>query len=156
MRSSVTSPIDRLDQEHQAVVDLNQILEQEQAHLIQADINALNSLVGEKNRIVALMTELANARHQSLAAAGYAASDAGMQSWMGHNEGRHVERWNALLSLAKAAKEINRINGLLISKQMTRNRQALNILQGTAPDTNFYGPNGQATSQASTRSLVLG
>jgi flagella synthesis protein FlgN len=156
MRSSVTSPIDRLAQEHQAIVDLNQILEREQAHLIEADTDALNGLTGEKNRIVALMTELANARHQSLTAAGYAAGDAGMQSWLERNEGGHVAQWNALLSLATSAKEINRINGLLISKQMTHNRQALNILQGTASGSNFYGPNGQATAQASTRRLVLG
>ncbi|MFD2272979.1 flagellar biosynthesis anti-sigma factor FlgM [Undibacterium arcticum] len=87
MRSPVPSPIDRLAEEHQAIVDLNQILEQEQAHLIQADIDGLNSLVDEKNRIVARMTALTNARHQSLAAAGYAASDAGMQSWLDHKGG---------------------------------------------------------------------
>ncbi|MFC6521284.1 flagella synthesis protein FlgN [Undibacterium arcticum] len=149
------SPIDRLAEEHQAIVDLNQILEQEQAHLIQADIDGLNSLVDEKNRIVARMTALTNARHQSLAAAGYAASDAGMQSWLDH-KGDHSDHWKTLLSLAKSAKEINRTNGLLINKHMTRNQQALNVLQGTAPSSNFYGPNGQATSQASTRRLVVG
>ena len=154
MRSPVPSPIDRLDEEHKAMISLNQILEQEQAHLIQADINGLDSLIEEKNRIVARMTELASARHQLLAAAGYAASDTGMQSWL-DRKGCHSDHWDALLSLAKSAREINRTNGLLINKHMTRNQQALDVLQGTAPSSNFYGPNGRATSQVSARRRLL-
>ena len=91
---------------------------------------------------------------QLLAAAGYAASDTGMQSWL-DRKGCHSDHWDALLSLAKSAREINRTNGLLINKHMTRNQQALDVLQGTAPSSNFYGPNGQATSQVSTRRRLL-
>ena len=155
MPAPVISPIDQLDQERQAMVDLNQILEQEQAHLIQADIDGLNGLVDEKNRIIARMTALANARHQSLAAAGCAANDAGMQDWLDY-KGCDSAHWTALLSLAKSAREINRTNGLLISKHMLRNQQALNVLHGTAPSGSFYGPDGQATTQTGPRRRMLG
>jgi flagella synthesis protein FlgN len=62
-----------------------------------------------------------------------------------------------LLEIAAQAKELNRVNGLLLGQHMARNQQALNILQGNnQPAGTIYGPNGQPTSAASTRRLVVG
>ena len=64
--------------------------------------------------------------------------------------------WSELLELIKAAKEFNRVNGLLISKHMIRNQNTLQVLQGPKQGGSLYGPNGQSTLTTPTRSLVIG
>jgi flagella synthesis protein FlgN len=62
-----------------------------------------------------------------------------------------------LLELAEIANEINRVNGVLINKQMVRNQNVLNILQhGNVQDGNVYGPNGQTASKSTGRHFVAG
>jgi flagella synthesis protein FlgN len=146
-----------IHEEHQAALSLLAVLRQEQLKLVDADIDGLLDLTAEKTKAVARMSELANHRHRALAAAGFAASEAGMLAWLdgvAPADGR--QHWQDLLSVLASAQELNRTNGLLINKQLTRNQQALNVLQGGAQAGNFYGPNGQATMTSIGRRLVVG
>jgi flagella synthesis protein FlgN len=159
MNSFGTSPADSLSEEHKAVLVLTQLLQQEQEQLIQANIDGVAALTEEKAKAAARMAELANMRHNALAAAGFDAAESGMKAWAesagASQEARHS--WSELLTLAEAAKEINRVNGILIGKQMVRNQNALNVLQyGDAQPANVYGPNGQTTSKPVGRSIVVG
>lgn len=158
MRSLVTSPADSLHEEHQVALCLLAVLRQEQLKLVDADIDGLIIVTAEKTKVVAHMSELANRRHRALAAAGFAASEAGMQAWLDSapalEDGR--QNWQDLLSVLESTQELNRTNGLLINKHMTRNQQALSVLQGGAQAGNFYGPNGQATMTSVGRRLVIG
>ncbi|MES2934957.1 MAG: flagellar protein FlgN, partial [Pseudomonadota bacterium] len=98
-----------------------------------------------------------NQRHMALEKAGFAPQDASMQSWLSNpSQTAAIKGWNELLAQVAAAKELNRINGLLISKHMARNQTALNVLHTAPQSGNFYGPNGQSTITTSTRSLVVG
>jgi flagella synthesis protein FlgN len=152
------SPADSLKDEHNAATLLLQLLQQEQAHLINADVEGLSVLTEEKAKIVARMSELAIRRHKTLAVAGFEEREAGMQAWLKSRAATAAAAglWTELLALAQSAKEMNRTNGLLIGQHMTRNQSALNVLQGTPQGGNFYGPNGQATTKTPTRSLVVG
>ena len=58
--------------------------------------------------------------------------------------------------MARQAKEINRVNGLLISSHIARNQSALNVLRVQTGSGNFYGPDGQATARGVGRGLVVG
>ena len=66
-----------------------------------------------------------------------------------------LERWNALIETARAAKEINRTNGLLINRHLTLNQNALKALRGDAMQESFYGPNGQSMAKLGSRNLVI-
>jgi flagella synthesis protein FlgN len=81
-----------------------------------------------------------------------------MQAWLQEPQAQQVAGpvWKALLEVAGKAKELNRVNGLLIGQHMTRNQQALNILQGAPAAGTMYGPDGQNASATSTRRLVIG
>ena len=158
MEAFGSSPADSLDEEHKAAVQLLQLLKLEQTHLVEADIDALTALIEAKSKIVARMTELAKWRHRTLGDIGFEATETGMQAWLA-SSGEHAaagKSWTELLAVAQSAKELNRTNGLLINRHMTRNQNSLNILMGNPQGSNVYGPNGQASSKASSRGFVVG
>lgn len=152
------SLITGLREEHRAALGLLAVLRQEQLQLVDANIDGLPALTAEKTKAVAHMSELARRRHLALSAAGFAASEAGMQVWLdsalAQEEGRQT--WQDLLSVLESAQALNRTNGLLINKHATRNQQALSVLQNGAQIGNFYGPNGQTTVPRVGRRLVVG
>lgn len=158
MQSRSSDPGAQLAREYEVTKALHTLLQQEQACLVEANVNGVTDLLNEKSMLVAQATDLAVARHHALAAAGHDASEAGMQAWIATQENRNesVQIWNDLVDLAREAKEINRTNGLLINQQLSRNEAALNILRGSEPGSNVYGPNGQTAARSPSRSRVIG
>ncbi len=148
--------MDTLDEERDAMRCLLGLIQQEQALLIEADIDGLNAITDEKAGTVARMSELVNTRLHALTAAGYPQSDAGMQAWLASQAADATETWAELLALTQSAKEINRVNGLLINTHLTRNQVALNVLHGADQRSGFYGPDGQAKISVTARNLVIG
>ncbi|RJG01184.1 flagella synthesis protein FlgN [Noviherbaspirillum sedimenti] len=157
MNPSGNSPAHSLHEENRTARMLLDLLKQEQTQLIAADIDALTALTEEKTRLVARMSELATGRHQALAAAGFTATEQGMQAWLDSLQAATVRQsWQELLDLARAAKDINRSNGLLIGKHLARNQGALNVLKGGAQGQALYGPNGQSAVRTTVRGLAIG
>lgn len=155
---SLIGPAESLGEEIGAGNALLQLLKQEQEHLVNADIEGLTRVTEEKNKAVARMSELAQRRYRILVAAGFAANEAGMQTWLKSPAAAPTagKAWNDLLGLAQQAKELNRTNGLLIGQHMARNQTALNVLQGNQQGSTMYGPDGQSASKSSSRRLVVG
>jgi flagella synthesis protein FlgN len=152
-----SGPAHKLHEENRTARMLLDLLKQEQARLVAADIDALTALTEEKTRLVARMSELAKERHTALADAGFAATEQGMQAWLDSLQPATARQsWKDLLELAKAAKEINRSNGLLIGKHLARNQGALNVLKGGAQGQALYGPNGQSAVTPAARGLAIG
>jgi flagella synthesis protein FlgN len=158
MTSLGTNPAEVFDEERAAIHLLLEVLRREQTRLIDADVEGLAKLTEEKSRAAAAMSELAKRRHRMLAAAGFEATESGMQSWVESPAAGAADResWKALLELAHSAKELNRVNGLLISQHIGRNQSALNVLHGAHGGNSFYGPNGQSTTKIGSRRLVVG
>ncbi len=157
MNPSGNSPAHQLHEENRAARMLLDLLKKEQAQLVAADIDALTALTEEKTRLVTRMSELAASRHQALAAAGFAATEEGMQAWLDNSQLPTARQsWKELLELARAAKDINRSNGLLIGKHLARSQSALDVLKGGAQGQALYGPNGQSTARTSARGLAIG
>jgi flagella synthesis protein FlgN len=157
MDSFGTNPAGSLSEENKAARSLLQLLQQEQDQLIAARIDGLVDLTEEKAKIVARMSELAQARHTALANAGYEPKETGMKVWLEKNASKAVKAaWAELLSLARHAKEMNRTNGLLISQHLVRNQVALSVLQGGSQAGGFYGPDGQTKKHSSFRGLAIG
>lgn len=153
-----TNPADSLHEEFTAAARLLEFLSEEQTCLLKANVDKLAVLSEEKARLVAHMSQLALRRHAALGAMGFAASEAGMQTWLQDPQASQAagKVWNALLDVAAKAKELNRVNGLLIGQHLARNQQALNVLQGNQPAGPIYGRNGQTTSAPSSRRLIVG
>src|SRR5665647_997353 len=121
------SPITTLHDEQQLIISLVALMKQEQQFLVRADSDGLSAITPQKSALVQQMAALASQRHHALGAAGSAASEAGMEHWLasGNDDGARTA-WLELLERTREAKELNRVNGMLINKQMTNTQVILN------------------------------
>ena len=134
---------------------LQECLQQEQAELVRADVTALAQTADRKSGIVDQMNMLARSRMQALAAAGHAATEAGMLAWLAAQDDAVRADWQALLAAAAAGKELNRTNGLLIHQHLSRNQAGLQALRGGGQPA-VYGRDGQQNVRTAGRSFVAG
>ena len=155
MTEAQQSPAASLAQELESVRELLACLQQEQAHLIQADIAALAACAERKNGMVGRMNMLAASRLTALAGAGQPATEAGMLAWLATQQDAVRDDWRTLLALAASGKELNRTNGLLIHQHMNRNQAGLQALRGGGQPA-VYGRDGQQNIRTSGRSFVAG
>ncbi len=137
------SPDAQLDAEATVLQSLLLLLQQEQACLVDGDIDRQAGLLEAKAGCVAELSRLADQRHGALKSLGFSASEAGMQQWLAQAQVPVLHGWHALLSRVRDADELNRVNGLLLSQLQARNRQALAAL-GLGASSGLYGASGQA------------
>lgn len=143
--------------EHELMSSLHELMQQEQRSLVAADIESLSGLTARKSALVAQLAACARQRHGALAAAGFPAREEGMEAWLaGDSDSATAAQWAALLALTRAAKERNRLNGMLINKHLVHTQGALGSMRPAAQSGNFYGPSGQTTGAALSRRLVVG
>lgn len=153
------SPHATLQDELKTITCLIDLMKQEQQFLVAANTDGLATLTPLKTQLVEQMAALAVQRHQSLAQEGHAASETGMTSWLVRISDAAVNAgWQQLLGKTAEAKELNRINGMLINKHMSHNQGLINAMRtpAGAADTSFYGPQGQTTAVTGKRRLVVG
>lgn len=135
------------------------LMKQEQQFLIAANTDGLGTLTPLKTQLISQMSALAVQRHQRLEADGFSGSEQGMDSWVVRMANPLISQsWEQTLARTREAKELNRINGMLINKQMTHNQVLIHAMRtpADAADGGFYGPSGQTTPVSSKRRLVLG
>lgn len=145
-----------IEQESRTVSRLIEILEQEQSCLIQADFEQVQTLLEEKSTLLQSLNLLSQERYQWLSTAGYPANESGMSDWLKENREHALQTsWLTMQQALLKAKELNRINGMLINKHLTRNQQLLSTLRGQTESDQFYGPSGQTTSNGRPRSAVI-
>ena len=155
MNPAQHSPAAGLSRERELAQQLQQCLQQEQAELVRADVAALAQTAERKSGIVDQMNLLARSRMQAVAAAGHAATEAGMLAWLAAQDDAVRADWQALLAAAAAGKELNRTNGLLIHQHMSRNQAGLQALRGGGQPA-VYGRDGQQNVRTAGRSFVAG
>lgn len=149
------TPMSSLREEERVIMSLLDVLQQEQGHLVAADIDALTALTPVKSALVNDMAVLASQRHGALGAAGFLAQEAGMAAWVeASDDADAAPLWRRMLDLTREAKELNRLNGMLINKHMSHAQGALNALR--PQQSNFYGPSGHATSATTSRGFLAG
>lgn len=154
-----TSPISTVLQEQQHLGSLIELMKQEQQLLVAADADGLADTTPRKNALLQALADLSAQRHAALAAAGCEGSEAGMEPWLavGGNADARAQ-WEALLALAREAKELNRVNGMLINKQLAHNQGVLNALRmpAGADAGGVYGASGQALGSGPSKRYVIG
>ena len=145
-----------IEQESRTVGSLIETLEQEQSCLIQADFERVQTLLEVKSALLQSLNQLSQERYQWLSAAGYPANESGMSDWLKENREHALQTsWLTMQQSLLKAKELNRINGMLINKHLTRNQQLLSTLRGQTESGQFYGPSGQTTSNGRLRGAVI-
>ncbi len=153
------SPLQTLAAEHNHLTALLALMKQEQHSLVSLDADVLADLTAQKNAMLASLAALSQQRHAALAAAGCEGSEAGMEPWLavaGDDEVR--QQWERMLGAAREAKELNRVNGMLINKQLAHNQGVLNALRTptNAPSGTIYGASGQTMGVGVSKRYVVG
>lgn len=147
-----------LREEHSTITALLALMQQERQFLIGADIDSLSTTTAAKTALVNQMATLAQQRNLTLAQAGFPAREAAMDDYLAkHPDAEASTLWKDVLALGRDAKECNRVNGMLINKQLAHSNGALNALRAPSQGSNnFYGPTGQTTLAQPSRGFVTG
>ena len=157
---ATATPLNSLREEQQIMSTLVDVLKQEQQLLVAAEMEGMPAITSKKNTLVTQMTMLSAQRHRALGKAGYPAAEAGKDAWIaasGADASVATTLWQTLLQHTRAAKELNRINGMLINKQMNHTQGALQALRPShAAPNNFYGPGGMSTTLPRSRGFLAG
>jgi len=148
-----------LASEQQLLASLVELLKQEQRFLVAADADGLAALTPQKSALVQQLAAQSAERHRALGEAGFDAGEAGMDPWLaatGDQQARSA--WEQLLERTREAKELNRLNGMLINKHLVHNQQALDELRGTGSGSAaaVYGPGGQTVAGGPSKRFVVG
>lgn len=154
-----SSPYQTLAAEHQHLTALLALMKQEQQSLVALDADELAELTTQKNAMLSSLASLSQQRHAALAAAGCEASEAGMEPWLAVSGTSEVrDQWENMLGAAREAKELNRVNGMLINKQLAHNQSVLNALRTptNAPAGTIYGASGQTMGVGMSKRYVVG
>ncbi len=153
------SPITTLRDELTLITTLVDLMKQEQQFLVVADTDGLDTITPTKSQLISQMAVLAGQRHQHLGGNGFAAGEDGMQAWIDSGADTQASAlWLSLLQATRDAKELNRVNGMLITKQMTHNQTIINAMRTptAGADAGTYGPSGQASTGGPSRRYVVG
>lgn len=157
--SRSANPGATLSEELALITSLVGLMKQEQQLLVSADTEGLSALTPQKDQQIAQLAALSKQRHQSLDVAGFPARDAGMETWLDSaRDAAATSAWQALLDATREAKELNRVNGMLITKQLTHNQNLINAMRTPSggSESGVYGPKGQTTPMGPSRRFVIG
>ncbi len=142
-------------QDTKLVSHLLAVLTREQADLVHADINSIEALMDEKAEILQAINLSTHVRYDALSKLGLPGNEDGMALWIKKQNNPGLNKaWFDFQNTLLKAKEMNRLNGVLINKHFSRNQQLLTSLHGAYASGGVYGANGQATSQAYTRASL--
>lgn len=119
-------------------------LQSEQSALVSADLDAIEQMVDKRVELLQALGAAANSRYDALAAAGFEPNEQGMSAWLKKQSSTVLEQaWVSFQQKLVQAKELNRLNGILINKNFQRNQEKLDALNGKSAAPQFYGKNGQ-------------
>jgi flagella synthesis protein FlgN len=154
---AIASPGATLRDEQQLIGSIVELMKSEQQFLISADADGLATITPKKLQLAQKAAELSRLRHRTLGQAGFAAAESGMEAWLavGGSDALRSE-WNALLELTREAKELNRVNGMLVNKQLAHTQGMLNVLRPAGNGAGVYGPGGQTMPGGPSRRFVVG
>ena len=124
------------------------VLEEERAALGQADVEPLFVLAERKNALAGTLQQLATRRAELLAQAGQPHSREGIEALIKDSK---LPAWQAFNSAARQARDLNDVNGVMISERLKNNHQALAILMRAADQPAVYGPDGQSRPKPGSR-----
>ena len=132
-----------IDQQLPLSRHLLQALRSEEQALVNNDVEALEQVTVEKNKLVKLLMTGQQQLRRQLAQQGLPTDPASLRKWLDSRPDKPSDSDLVLTSdLQRDAQEINRSNGILLQRLANRNQAGLSALRGQR-DTGIYGPTGQ-------------
>ena len=143
------------EQDIQLADELLALLAREQTNLVMMKLEAIEAMLSEKAELLQRISLTAKKRYDILALNHFEANESGMLDWL-KQQGSPTDnvKWLNFQKVLTQAKEMNRLNGMLINKHFNRNQQLLNTLQGNSNAGSVYGRDGQSRSQTLARPTV--
>jgi len=124
-------------------------LKGEQKALVEQDLASIDNMMHQRLTLLQQLSAAAKVRYDALAAQGYQADEQGMSDWIRQQSDSKLSKaWQIFQQSLAHAKELNRLNGILINKHAHRIQERLGAFQGNDKDAQVYGKNGQAKSQS--------
>jgi flagellar biosynthesis/type III secretory pathway chaperone len=141
----MTTLLDRLGEEIEAVQHLLRLVESEHQTLLRASgADELSDLADKKTEAVVRIGHLTQLRYLTLREQGYRSDEGGMRDWMVEFPDHAIcARWEFLQSMARKVKALNQLNGQLIAKLASRNKTILGVLGIATQEVGLYGPDGR-------------
>ncbi len=156
MNSTTTGRTVSFERDVKLLDSLLSLLTREQGHLVKAEIDAIEAIIEEKSLLLQQMNLAARARYDALKANGFDSNEAGMDAWVQRQNKQNISTaWAKFQNALAQAKEMNRLNGILINKNFNRNQELLNHLQGNSSGDSVYGRDGQAKPKTTNRSGLI-
>ena len=138
------------------IQQLNDVLEQEQAHLLADDIESLQLNTQTKSQLVSKLTMANQQRLHALTGYDLPKQETSMSIWLEKfADVRLKSLWQQLLDNTNKAKELNQTNGLLLNRLSARTQNALTVLHGQSPaSASLYGRDGQNATSTASRTII--
>lgn len=133
-----------------------EILQKEQAALVDTDVDRLAAISQEKSGQAEKLMQLGRQRVEALAHIGIASDAASVEAWIGGQPREVQAAWQALLESARAAQHLNQVNGKMVETQLQQTQRALQTLTNAANPTSVYGADGQTRGLDSHTQRTLG
>lgn len=144
-----------LAHEHAAWQALIDVLEREEAALIEGDTDTLSSLSESKLAQVQNLSRHGQARNDYVASQGFEAAAPGIRRWLDQQGTPALAaQWTALEDCERRAHALNERIGKLVELRLAATRQALNVLLACAHDqAGLYDPAGKPHGLAGGRPI---
>lgn len=142
-----------LNAETEAISEFIVLLKKEQTALQDGKTEALPEIADSKAPLTIRLNELAIRRNQALSMAGLPPNRPGVEIWLERYPSAEMsDNWNRLHSAIAEARELNELNGKLITLRMQYTNQALSALTLAQRQSDMlYGPDGQPSQFAGRR-----
>ena len=134
-----------LQAELDAIKAFNGVLQKEQRTLVNGDIEDLDYLASEKERLIEQLTTLNEQRNQFLFSQGLLTGTEGMKKLLAtdHSYSESNRIWHDLLALVAVTSQLNKTNGTIINARLQHTERSLTALQCAAGNFSLYGSKGQ-------------
>lgn len=131
------------------------LLKNEQALLVEGNVDGLLPLAEQKSGFASRLGALGEARERIVKGSGAGSGRAGMETYLTRQPGDKAlrTRWEELLALATECQALNNLNGKLIRLHLQHNQQAMATLMAAADQATTYGPDGHQRPAGSGRFL---
>ena len=121
------------------------LLNEEREALARMDQDALDELISRKQMLCEHLSRLADQRQSIVGSDEHGAVLRALDPAL-------LDNWNALLRLARDARELNRINGTIIEARLQHNQQAMAVLK-VGEEIATYSADGLSRGSGAARHL---
>lgn len=149
MNASIAHPLIALAQESLRLID---ILLRERQALADNDMPALTATLGIKEEKLQLLMRLELSFRENLSREGFTPDRPGVQIWLERHR-LSSKPWQLLNITLALLRDLNSINGNIVSRSQRTTQRVLEILSGQVNNHSTYQPNGLHSNMKLTRAL---